>query len=645
MLLASSALVLLTAQPPDRGSPQVEFGFSPLGSTRLEAPSGLDAPFGPARSAEVVNSYFKLDRVGAAYEGGGSCAPDKVYVVTSVWTNSSNCSFVNMTASSFQVAVKPDPNVFLDGSLRPENGWVVGPGQALFGTFRIKITKCQSFRFFIDLTGTTHHLNNVQFRRVNADDTLEGTATGQRFFPERRSPADTVDRNDVGVVASVTPPVAGIRIDFKNFDMDDPSDLNIPYVDPGGVRRTNNATDVDANGTRGDDNFADPDPANFPKWGRLHQSFAVTDSSGEAAVRFRVNRQPGNNFAVTAAAYGNYSPAGIDLDPADGSIIRNELGAEVPVGPRQACALRTPLLTIWRTMHVEVDHMNDVTGAIFRGNIRGAAFNPATNQTTIDLGANLPRDPVFGGVGLLNRYEDGELALATRPAGCRVLENTANAVGTPDTVIVVGDCRADAGTAFAIEDDDRTHSFPNGAAIPAPNTSRLAGELARAFIEVRFDLDNPNQAPPFVVNIRGPAAGDLVRNYQYDNRALRNRHDFWTVYVLGAFQAEATEDGDPDLGTTLPNTETGLTGGIVDEIGGAGAHIFLEALDDAFPPRRPATRADGQGEADVVLHEVAHLLGAEHDDLGLMRVLWNQLTNASLRRLRSHNRGQVIVPM
>ena len=134
--------------------------------------------------------------------------------------------------------------------------------------------------------------------------------------------------------------------------------------------------------------------------------------------------------------------------------------------------------------------------------------------------------------------------------------------------------------------------------LPNPDTSRLVQYFAQAYIDVEFDLSNATPVAPFKTN--SDTTGDLTRDYKYDGRRSAAL-EFWQAYVLGAFQPHESEDGDPD--------SESATVGQVDRIGssGSGAHIFLEPIRDF-----------GAVEFETVVHEVGHLMGCEHTDLGMM---------------------------
>jgi hypothetical protein len=125
---------------------------------------------------------------------------------------------------------------------------------------------------------------------------------------------------------------------------------------------------------------------------------------------------------------------------------------------------------------------------------------------------------------------------------------------------------------------------------------------------VLLDLTNPRTNATFLANLANDAASTIQGVFAFDNLATEAASDFWTVYVLAAYQMEPISDSDPGL--TLMGDES-ATFGIVDDINGQGALIFMECLRE-FPPTMTVS------EAFTVSHEVGHLFNGVHSDGGLM---------------------------
>jgi len=164
---------------------------------------------------------------------------------------------------------------------------------------------------------------------------------GLRMFAERDDAAaqPSVDNQTVTVKATVVPRQAGVRVYFASFDVDDP---------------TANTEPVDAMDEefpdRGNDNRGTPNNGTFLNG----VSFADTDANGEARVQLVVTTQPGDNFRVAATLDENeFQRLGIYANEPD--------SIYVPANSEPVLAgfagRVSPLLTVWRSVYVEVDAM------------------------------------------------------------------------------------------------------------------------------------------------------------------------------------------------------------------------------------------------------------------------------------------------
>lgn len=464
-------------------------------------------------------------------------------------------------------------------------------------------------------TYTVYTVTKVEIVKENSPlDANPNAGGGLRIFADRNSPSDTNFRDSVIVTATISPAVPFVEVDFRVFDPDDPS-----------PDRT-----VDPNGVLGNDNLQD---LTFrPLAGTLSSGGARTDSSGRASVRLTVGWQPGNNYVVAATTDPFYAN-GLRLRASNGSVVEDSAGLALP----NARAKLTPMLTVWRRLHVEVDRMANVTGNTVEGVVAGVT-NPTIKSSTVDLGLNLPAPGATGTDGLRNRFEDGTLTITAGGVSTSysVTSNTANVTGN-DKVNVLGTVPASAvGQRYKLVDDDVAHGFGDGAAVPFPDTGRLAACFAPAYVLPVFDLSNPRPVVPFVLNTAGSAAGDLLPLYRFDNINWQNYQTYWTVYVLGAMQGPVGADGDPDdLNLDgRPDEPGGYSLGTVDAVGGVGAIVYFEGINELAHGRRLSTNALGTGEQDVVAQKVGQLFGTERFDGGLMAQQSNVFSPTSLRKIR-----------
>jgi hypothetical protein len=507
-----------------------------------------------------------------------------------------------------------------DGTDPTANSPVYNPASppALYASATVKARAFKSGMLPSSVTArayTVYTVTKVEIVKEHSPlDNNPNAGGGLRIFADRNYSSDSNFRDSVIVTATISPPVPFLQVDFRVFDPDDPN---------------TNAT-IDPNGPAGNDNL--PDLTFRPLKGTLSGGGARTDSLGRASVRLTVGWQPGNNYVVAATTDSFYAN-GLRLRASNGSVIEDSAGLALP----NARAKLTPMLTVWRRLHVEVDRMANVAGNTVEGVVAGVT-NSAAGTSTLDLGLNLPAPGATGTDGLRNRFEGGTLSITAGgiTTAYPVVSNTANASGN-DKVTVRGTVSAAAvGQRYKLVDDDHAHGFGDGAVVPLPDTGRLAACFAPAYILPVFDLSNPQPVVPFVLNAAGSAAGDLLPLYRFDNIRTENFQTYWTVYVLGAMQGPVGEDGDPDDVNLdgRPDEPGGYSLGTVDAVGGGGAIIYLEGVNELAGGKRVLTNVRGTGEQDVVAHMVGHLFGAEHFDGGLMAQQSNVFGPESLRKIR-----------
>jgi hypothetical protein len=175
---------------------------------------------------------------------------------------------------------------------------------------------------------------------------------GQRVFPDRKTKDDSTPRNRVYVVVKTGMPNLTVRL--KAFDVDDPS--NDPEIDP---------NDEPVPG-RGEDNGGNignlpPPTAFFPG---LAEVECVTDSLGIAKrngnfPQLVVSMQPGDNFRVAVEIMNDRGLSRLQVtDPNAAGYIAGD-SAQQPPG---FVGVVSPMLTVWRKLHIEVDTMTKWEG-------------------------------------------------------------------------------------------------------------------------------------------------------------------------------------------------------------------------------------------------------------------------------------------
>jgi hypothetical protein len=177
---------------------------------------------------------------------------------------------------------------------------------------------------------------------------------GQRIFAERDDPAaePSQDNQTVKVKATVFPRRASVTVYFRSFDVDDPSADACP-VD----------CDDEVDPDTGFDNRGEPLTGVFVEGLEFDPSVAVveTDATGEAVLHFVVTMQPGDNFRVAAALEADMldnltvNPLDLQTDP---ELLYVPAGNDADLEGFDGKL--TQMLTVWRTLHVELDAMEPV---------------------------------------------------------------------------------------------------------------------------------------------------------------------------------------------------------------------------------------------------------------------------------------------
>ena len=328
--------------------------------------------------------------------------------------------------------------------------------------------------------------------------------------------------------------------------------------------------------------------------------------------------QPGDNFVVAASddlAYLNGLTA-------DGLNLIDTSSKVLPTTK----ASRTPMLTVWRKVHIEMDSMGNVTGNSVTGSVSTVTPNTATNQTVITASSTFE----------VNRFENGRIVLSGG-GSYLVISNTANSVTVQGIITSVPKH-----TTYTLYDDDdfnnnngTTLIGDNGENVTAPDTSMIQNSdnpslnvFAPAYVRPIYDIGDNNDFVPFVLNTNTTSAANIISTYDFDARGTEADINYWTVYLLGAYQGWTTEDHDP--------ATDGRSYGVVDNINGQGANVFNEVV--RFPEGRFTTEVNN---AATTAHEIGHLFNGQHTDGGLMEQSTTRstiaFTDITLDSIRSIN--------
>jgi hypothetical protein len=428
---------------------------------------------------------------------------------------------------------------------------------------------------------------------------------GVTIFPDKVSPTDSnpTIRRQVDLVASVVPALPGVTVYFKVFDVDDPFDqLNVAMPDVGLV----------------DANTSGPD--NRPAGESIQLFTRTTGSDGKATVTLTVSMQPGNNYRAAAAT----TLTDIDLATQEKA---DSLSAyfESPTGtwhkngdfngyfPCQT--VWSPMLTVWRKLHVEVDSMAAPdSGNTQSGTVQGSpSYNGANNRAIIDIADLDPDDwevPDQHKVGRIDISGFGSFTtIATIPSA---FADQVEIISAPPTIVNAN------GATYTLWDDDAGSVPPfvmvgfdaPPVTLPkVPDTGLMAQVFKDAYVYVPPpDMQYYDANSPFDRNV---ADGEEVERGN-ENRDLTSATDFWVVHVTAAFQGFTAKDGDPDNEQATPGLQYGITG--VPTLAWwrrAGSLIYLETIrDDKRGNQVNMTTL----ERYTVTHEAGHQFKLEHGD-------------------------------
>ncbi len=468
--------------------------------------------------------------------------------------------------------------------------------------------------------------HNSPFPYDSPLDTNPNAGGGLRVFPEKQTPTDGSAYFDhVEVVAKLNRYLGGVKVDIRAFDVDDPSSDHI---------------DVDSNGAFGNDNRgpistpSDQNPSEENETG-------VTDYSGVFRKVFKLSHQPGDNWRFAAVAIGSgsasngfYTEVGIE-----GTTLVQNLLEPMPNSDTSNTTTRgvsSDMLTVWRRLHIEMDSMGAVTGNVEHRTITGVEQVAGRTIIRIDGPALEPK-----------RFVDGFLIV--RNPNNPFIENSESytivANGNRDLVFATPPGGGAFGNAYDLgigsearffdDDDANMNGLPDefdDVNMPDvgwmqdsdnPNHNKLAAAYIRPTYDLGFDDDLP-----FILNT--PQADTTAAFPRHDELCAlsSNRFEhyqsvfdknFWTVYLLGAYQIPVHVDLDP-------NAEGGENSSVYSGIANAycGAIVFNEMIPDVldhidYPlgvlPAAMELSIDSRSDP---LHEIGHLLRATHEDGGFM---------------------------
>jgi Concanavalin A-like lectin/glucanases superfamily/Calx-beta domain len=454
---------------------------------------------------------------------------------------------------------------------------------------------------------------------------------GKRIYVGAKSPSESSSRrNTIMLHVKTTPPQAGKTINLKSFDVDDATDPGTDVESRAGFPPGTHV--IDTNGDAGNDN--NPDAQSNPKPGFFVASGLSTynptlDGNGEILVEFQVGLQPGNNYRVAGAVVPGISQLQVDSPtanyfvPATGDAIAGGFGGGL-----------SPMLTVWRKLNLEFDSMSAASQSPRVGTVSSVSQNVAKNQSAIIMSV-VP--PVPTEALLVNG------TLTSGGLGYHIIANHVRSSGRVVQCIVTVQglvpLTTPSGSLCNFTDDD--DELLSDAGLPAPlpklgETGRIITMLQPLFTPAYITPVDANAAGwnthpnlPFILN--EPVFSGIFSSFD-DAADLSDSPTFWLHLASFGYQADAPQDGDPDLESALlGGTPKGL---IFDARFSA---IYVEAVrDDWAGPNRTFIRPGPfqnipkavnnywKKIAGTVAHETGHAPGGnggdtDHAESGMMQ--------------------------
>lgn len=464
---------------------------------------------------------------------------------------------------------------------------------------------------------------------IDDDPSWPATAEGQgkRVFPGKRweggAPSGQSQQEVVVEVKLTAKPVRPVELHLKSFDVDDPSSED-PIIDD----------ESEADDNRHD---VDPGPAGiFVDSGKETHSLTMAEQS--ARTGFKVGLRPGDNYRVVV---GVDEAQLADMENNDKELAKHgprhttkvvdpdllaETGSVLDSRIREHVHYESPVLTVWRRLHAEVDNMgpvaeNDEKVGVVKVIPTGdwtADPGPAKQQSRLQLDANLfdelPKESRSERLYHRNSFHRGKMRLGSEEF--EITGNSSNSNGSDDEIRVAYDKTRKALTEddfknlqVTLEDNDPQR---DGDPVPPINFTLTDSELARAYIELdRKTLPNSSQPVPFILHFKDDQQTYLKPLFakHFQNKGLDDDPEFWVVYVLNAYQGMLREDGDgnKDTGAISGQTDANQSGPNAGA-NGYGIVVFQESGRELAEDRGTA----GWALDTTPAHEIAHLFRSTH---------------------------------
>ncbi|MEP6664628.1 MAG: hypothetical protein ABJC04_13290, partial [Verrucomicrobiota bacterium] len=351
---------------------------------------------------------------------------------------------------------------------------------------------------------------------------------GMRVFPDQLSPTDMTARNVVRVRITTTPAMPGKQVRLKSFDVDDATSTNF---DSEFLIDTNDVSGVKGNDNRG-----------TPQAGTLASTLLTLDGTGTAETQLTLPMQPGDNLRVAALFETNNAQTHLDslqVTNANAAFYVTNSSDQI----KDFLGSVSPMLTVWRKLHLEIDSMEAVATTGAEANFqtgfidRYQANAPVSGQSMVNLDVDLR-----GGSGA---YENGQMII-TNVGTFNVVKNNARFVVGDDVILSATPGTNVIGKSFKIYDDDDRFLSTIGLppALPKDNEStNIVAGIRAVFLPAYIEVTNANaegfNTNKIIVFKRNAAMSAVFGAGVFDDaKDLHDRSSFWTHTINFGFQPE-----------------------------------------------------------------------------------------------------------
>jgi hypothetical protein len=607
-------------------------------------------------SEAKATTYYFLDDMTSKFLFTTGAAPNTTLTFTMTQSNAGIIAFSDSSSGPWTATLQVVINTDANGNGNSATFWMKGVGLG-----ETNMQGCAPGEGCIpELPIGIAGVSTLELISINSTiDDNPNSGGGKRYYPDKQTPTDNTVRKKVRVRATLTLPAPNFGVLFQSYDMDDP---------------TFDASPVDSNDTggvkTGGDNRAATNKEGIMslvnQTGTTNKVTAVSNGSGVAEADLWTTMNPGDNFMVASAAFQSILD-GLTVNTGNGTTLKDAEDNPLPLSTAKA----SPMLTVWRKLHLEYDSMasvgtlNNVTGTVTEilqatTSCAPPAPNPCFPTATVykvSPALAEPRRFDNGRIKIGNKSFDvwfndtGYVYLKGQPSG-----STNGILGKGFVLFDDDDYNADdpqkngddgdAIVAFTdsfrhlqSEDGNYSDGTPKNLYAQAYITPDRAWTAAMAYNQsnVTFNL-----------NLEYSTANTTILSgviNQRRNSSLDERDDFWVAYLVFGYQGPLLRDFDgvvvqapntfnepSDEGVALQNgppcdclnssvcpvvLPAAKTCTVVP-LGADGAVVFQEVIRDAvnyfLNPPPPLFARAVTDMAAVTAHELTHQFGVLGDE-------------------------------